>query len=61
MALLDGTGLDPKRCALSLEAESPVSRCSIQRKLSAIEGKFMDSLSKISVAHLAKDIVVPSG
>lgn len=57
--LLEGVGLDPKRCALSLEDKCPVKRCSIQRKLSAIEERFMDSLSELTIAELAKDIAVP--
>ncbi len=57
--LLEGVGLDPKRCALSLEDKCPVKRCSIQRKLSAIEERFMDSLGELTIAELAKDIAVP--
>jgi len=58
--LLEGVGLDPKRCALSLEDSCPVSaKCSIQRKLSALEERFMQSLSELSIANLAEDIVVP--
>jgi Rrf2 family protein len=57
--LLDGMRLDPLRCALSLEDKCPVARCTIQRKLSAIEKKFMDSLQELTVANLAEDISVP--
>lgn len=58
--LLEGIGLDPRRCALSLEDRCPVSsRCSIQRKLSSLEERFMDSLDELTVAELADDIVIP--
>lgn len=58
--LLDGIGIAPKRCALSLEDRCPVSgRCSIQRKLSALEQQFMSSLDDLTVADLAEDITIP--
>ncbi len=59
MELLEGVGLDPLRCALSLEDKCPVKRCSIQRKLSALEERFMESLSELTIAELADDITVP--
>lgn len=58
--LLEGIGLDPKRCALSLDSRCPVAaRCSIQRKISALEQNFMNSLDELTVAELADDVVVP--
>ena len=57
--LLEGVGMDPMRCALSLEDKCPVRRCSIQRKLSALEERFMDSLSELTIAELSEDITVP--
>jgi Rrf2 family protein len=58
--LLEGVGLDPKQCALSLESKCPVSRkCSIQTKLSALEIQFMESLSQLTIAELSQDVVVP--
>jgi len=57
--LLDGTGLDSMRCALSLEDRCPVKKCAIQRKLSRLEKHFMSSLDELSIATLAEDIAVP--
>lgn len=57
--LLEGVGLDPKRCGLSLEATCPVkSKCSIQRRLALIERDFMKSLESLTIESLSEDIVV---
>ncbi len=59
--LLEGVGLDPKRCGLSLEEKCPVkSRCTIQRRLASVERDFLTSLEKLSIEELANDIVVPN-
>ena len=52
-------GVDLERCGLSLEEECPVkSRCSIQRKLKRLEVGYLNSLEGVTIAELAKDIVV---
>ena len=57
--LLEGIGLDPKRCGLSLEDKCPVaSKCSIQRRLALVERDFLKSLEALTIAELAEDIVV---
>ena len=57
--LLEGVDLD--RCSLSLDDQCPVvGRCSIQRRLSALEEAYLRSLAGVSVAELARDIATPS-
>lgn len=58
--LLEGIGLDPQRCGLSLEDKCPVARrCSIQRRLAVVERNFLKSLEELTISNLAEDIVVP--
>ena len=50
-------GIETNRCGLSLEDECPVmGRCSIQRKLTALEEDFLQALAGLTVAELAKDV-----
>ena len=57
--LLEGVGLDPKRCGLSLEETCPIkSKCSIQRRLAVVERNFMQSLESLTIEDLADDVVV---
>ncbi|MDP7017637.1 MAG: Rrf2 family transcriptional regulator [Pirellulaceae bacterium] len=50
-------GIETTRCGLSLEDECPVmGRCSIQRKIANLEEEFLQALSGLTVAELAKDI-----
>lgn len=57
--LLEGVGLAPDRCGLSLEETCPVSRrCSIQRRLAVVERDFMKSLESLTIEVLADDIGV---
>ena len=52
-------GIETNRCSLSLNDECPVlGRCSIQRKMAKLEDAFMQSLSSLSLADLAKDIKI---
>jgi len=54
-------GIDMGRCSLSLEDQCPVlGRCSIQRRLNTLEEAYLRSLAGVSVAELARDVVVPS-
>lgn len=53
-------GVEVNRCGLSLGPTCPVEpRCSIKRKLSQLEGDYLDALGRVSIAELAKDITVP--
>jgi Rrf2 family protein len=53
-------GIDIERCSLSLEGQCPVaSRCSINRRLQQIELQYLESLEKVTVAQLAKEIAAP--
>jgi Rrf2 family protein len=50
-------GIEISRCSLSLEDECPImGRCTIQRKMAALEEGFLESLAGLTVAELAKDI-----
>ena len=50
-------GIETNRCGLSLDDECPVAgRCSIQRRLATLEEGFLEALSRLTVAQLAKDI-----
>ena len=52
-------GVDTDRCSLSLEDACPVmGRCSIQRKLNALEEDYLDALAGVTISELAKDIRV---
>ena len=52
-------GVDTNRCGLSLEDVCPVqSRCSIQRKLRSLEEEYLQSLERMTIKELSKDIVV---
>ncbi len=52
-------GVDNNRCGLSLEDVCPVqSRCSIQRKLRKLEEGYLQSLERMTIKELSKDIVV---
>lgn len=55
-------GVDTGRCGLSLEEECPVQgNCSIRRKIERVEESFLRSLEQITIAQLAKDMVVERG
>ena len=55
-------GVDVGRCSLSLEDECPLqNNCSIQRKIERVEKTFLRSLTQITIAQLAKDMVVDRG
>lgn len=52
-------GVDTGRCSLSLEDKCPVvGRCAIQRKLSRLEEDYLKSLAGVTIAELAKAVVV---
>ncbi len=52
-------GVDVGRCGLSLEDECPLEKhCSIQRKIERVEVAFLQSLTQITIAQLAKDMVI---
>jgi len=52
-------GVDQDRCGLSLEDHCPVkARCAIQRRLRRLEDAYLKSLEEVTIADLAKDIVV---
>jgi Rrf2 family protein len=52
-------GIDTDRCSLSLESACPVSaRCSIQGRLRKLERDYLEALARISIADLARDVVV---
>ncbi|MFV2069176.1 MAG: Rrf2 family transcriptional regulator, partial [Pirellulales bacterium] len=54
-------GVDLERCSLSLDDQCPVmGRCSIQRRLSALEEAYLRSLAGVTVTELARDITAPS-
>ena len=56
--LLEGVQLE--RCGLSLAETCPIAvRCSIQRKLARLEEAYLESLSQVTIAELAKDLLVP--
>ena len=55
--LLEGVALD--RCSLSLEGKCPIEgHCHLQDKLRLLEEEYLESLSRLSIAELSKDIVV---
>jgi len=55
--LLEGVELG--RCSLSLEGQClSQERCRIQQKLHALEEAYLESMASLTVASLAKDIVV---
>lgn len=52
-------GVDLGRCSLSLDRECPMERnCSIKRKLERLEASFLQSLQHVTIADMAKDLVV---
>ena len=52
-------GIDLDCCSLSLEGPcSATGKCSVQRRLCVIEERYLKSLEELTIARLAKDIVV---
>jgi Rrf2 family protein len=52
-------GIDVNRCSLALTDECPVlGRCVVQKRLSQLEENFLQSLAGVTMADLAKGIVV---
>lgn len=50
-------GIETAHCGLSLDDECPVmGRCTIQRKMAKLEEGFLESLAKLTIAELSKDI-----
>ncbi len=55
--LLEGVPLD--RCSLSLEGKCPIEgHCRLQNKLRLLEEEYLESLNRLSIAELSKDLAV---